>query len=173
MELIHQIRNDTLLAPYLADDCTENDICATIEETVNREQLVIIKVDDYYNSLGLGNTPPSIDCLIIQYCSDNQYQVHLVELKNVAQPRAIDSRRLEQKYETTLLDFMSNRFRSYFFDSNYQLKPKLVLIAAHVQQQKLKTYSLDFLMGCRVFSFQNKLLAIHGYPSDLTIKNCS
>jgi hypothetical protein len=173
MELIERIQNDAALMPYIALECEENEVCAAFDSEVDRARTLIIKVDDYYNNLGLDKTPSSIDCLIIQYCSENKYRLRLIELKNVKTAQSISRKSIEKKYETTLFDFMSNRFRTYFFDENYDLKLKLVLIAGRIKDQQIKAHNLDFLLGLRMYKFQNRRLAVHGTKPHLTIKNCS
>lgn len=174
MELIERIQNDATLAPYIVSDCEENEVCVEFEPTVDRAKTLIIKIDDYYNNQGLGDeTPSSIDCLIIQYCKNNNYQLRLVELKNVKTAKSIDRKSIEQKYHTTLFDFMSNRFRDYFFNESYELSLKLVLIAGQVKNESIKAHNLDFLLGLKMYRFQNKRLAVHGTKPHLTIKNCN
>jgi len=67
---------------------------------------------------------------------------------------------------------MSNRFRTYFFDEKYNLKLKLILVAGKLKADFIKSYSLDFLLGLRLFRFQNTTLGINGLPPHPIIKKC-
>jgi len=76
--MINKIRNHPQLKNFIAQTCAENNISADIAETIPAENVVILKVDQYYNSLNLGHlgkTPPSVDCLIVQKCADNKYSI--------------------------------------------------------------------------------------------------
>ena len=175
MELFDLLRNDENLKNYLRNECEDNGICVEFASEIDRKQVLIIKIDDYYNAQSLKKRPNSIDCLIIQFCGANKYTLNLVELKNVqdASNRSIPRKDLRAKFETTLYDFMSNRFRQYFNDSQFSFKYKLLLCAGKVKSQAIKAYSLDFLLSIRPFLFNNKVLAINGLPPHPLIKSCT
>lgn len=173
MSLIDNLKREVSLIPYIVAECEDEGLCVGFESDVDKENTVIIKVDDFYNGLNMSITPASIDCLIIQFCGADKYHIYLVELKNVKAPGSIGNKNLEEKYETTLNDFMSNKFRHFFFNTTYLLNLELILSAGSVGQNSIKSYSLDFLLGLRLYKFQDKILGINGLPPHPLISNCS
>lgn len=172
MDLINNIKKDPILQDFICPQCEDEGIFVEYADTTDTEKIVVIKVDDYYNSLHLEKPPPSIDCLIIQHCKENLYKVYLIELKNYKRVGAINNKNIREKFRTTLLDFMSNKFRDYFYDVSIELKTQLILIAGKVQNDTIKTYKLDFLLAFRPFRFQDKLIGIDGMPPHPLIHPC-
>lgn len=172
MELIEALKADSQLTDFIQPSCTDEGIEVHTEDGIDVSSIIVIRVDDFYNAMNIEKRPASIDCLIIQHCGNDNYRLYLAELKNVDRANFISNKNLEEKFETTLLDFMSNRFRDYFFNEKYQLKLKLLLVAGKVKDDFIKSYSLDFLLGLRLFRFQNKTLAINGMPPHPIIKKC-
>ena len=82
------------------------------------------------------DTPKSPDCLIVQKCANEQYKIYVVELRNVKSQKNkyIDRSGIRAKFETCLLDFMSDRFRPYFYDERYQFKLHLILVAGKISE---------------------------------------
>jgi len=172
MDLIKKLQEDQSLNDFICPHCEDEGIIVKHTNEVDIEKILVIKVDDYYNSLHLKTPPPSIDCLIIQYCKETQYKVYLVELKNIKRITSINKKNIEDKFDTTLFDFMSDRFRDHFFDENINLKLQLILSAGKVMDSTIKTHRLDFLLGLKLFRFQGKLIGINGVPPHPLIHPC-
>lgn len=170
MTLIETIKSNSEIADFIKPKCEDGGICVEIDESVSNENYVIIKVDEFYNSLKIKSPPPSVDCLIVQLCSNGSYRVLLVELKNVKQAKLIDNKNLTEKFRNTLFDFMSNRFKSIF--DEHEFRTQLLLCAGRVNDELNKSLTLDFLLGLRPIKFRNKLMGIDGYPPTPTIKPC-
>lgn len=122
--LIDNIRESLVLQSYLRDICEDEGICVDINPVISSKDYIIIKVDDFYNSidpkfLGLEKTPPSPDCLIILKCADNNYSLTIVELRNVQSSKGFTVKEIKEKFETCLNDFMLIRFKEYF-DYSYK-----------------------------------------------------
>ena len=174
MELINLLNEDKILQIHIKPECEDEGLCVDFEETIDRNTTLILKVDDFYNSLNIAERPASIDCLIIQFCGENKYKLSLVELKNVQRPHHIDSKNLRANFETTLYDFMSNRFRDYFYSEAFDLKIELILCAGKLQtDNSFRSYKLDFLLGIKPFRFDGKLIGINGIPPIPIIRSCS
>lgn len=173
MGLFDDLKNDEIINSFIVPECEDEGICVEIDETVADDSILIIKVDDYYNSLKIEKRPASVDCLIIQKCGDGKYQLFLVELKNVEAAKHINRKNLVEKFETSILDFLSNLLRTHFFNSAYQFKKlRLILSAGKVKSSDIKKYELDFLLGLRLFKFQNKIIGINGIPPHPLMKRC-
>jgi len=173
MELINLLNEDEILQEYIKPECEDEGLCVDFEETIDRNTTLVLKVDDFYNDFNIADRPASVDCLIIQFCSENNYKLFLIELKNVERAQKIDRKNLREKFETTLYDFMSNRFRSYFYREVFDLKIELILCAGKLQNDNsFKSYKLDFLLGLKPFRFDGKLIGINGLPPTPIIKSC-
>lgn len=171
--LINDIRADETLAPYLSQDCCENDVCVDFDPAVLPADFVVIKVDTFYNAtVPNPGTPKSPDCLIVQRCGDDSYKIYVVELKNVRFQSVLDANDLRDKFHTCLTDFMSNRFRQYFYDLNHQFKLKLILVAGRVKPGYTMNFKLDFLLTMRPLKFADKFYGIEGENPNPLIHPC-
>lgn len=173
MELINLLNDDEILQKYIQPECEDEGLCVDFEESIDKNTTIVLKIDDYYNGLNLAETPPSIDCLIVQFCRESTYKIFLIELKNVERARLIDSKNLREKFNTTLYDFMSNKFRDYFYNEAFDLKIKLILCAGkRKNDNRIRSYKLDFLLGLKPFRFDGKLIGINGLPPTPVIREC-
>jgi len=92
MDLIQALKTDAELADFIQPSCTDEGIEVHTEDGVDASSIAVIKVDDFYNSFNIEKRPASIDCLIIQYCGDNNYRLYLIELKNVENANSISNK---------------------------------------------------------------------------------
>ena len=83
MDLIQELKADEELTDFIKSSCTDEGIDVQMEEGIDVSSIIVIKIDDFYNSLKRAKTPASIDCLIVQYCGNSNYRLYLIELKNV------------------------------------------------------------------------------------------
>lgn len=176
MNLIDQIRSDEALKPFLADQCEENGLCVEFSTKISRRDYVIIKVDAFYNACNdykspetrLMNAPPSIDCLIVLSCNGNaKYRVLLVELKNTSRnpPQA----NMVSKFETTLKNFMSERFGNHFYDTHFDLEIGLYLKVAKLSDaQILRSVTAKYLVGLGTLRFGGRYYNFEKLPELVT-----
>jgi hypothetical protein len=125
IDLLADVCSDPALSSFLCEACSENGFAVGFNPALAPENRVVIRVDAYYNSLSWSATeptPPSPDCLIIVRCTDGRYRLYVVELKDVGVARNINRNlgQIREKFKTCLSDFMSNRFRKYFFNERYE-----------------------------------------------------
>lgn len=109
--MIERIKTHEILKKFVVEECCENDVSVSFHPEISPNDYVIIKVDDYYNSLGESHTPASVDCLIIRKCVNTGYGLTLVELKNIEEFKYFRLKNLEEKFETTIQDFIEKRFK--------------------------------------------------------------
>ncbi len=168
--MINRIKNHSILSSFLEDTCCENGISITFDESISTESYVIIQIDKYYNSLRLGdNTPASIDCLIVRECINTGYGLTLVELKNIESGKGFEVRNMKEKFETTLFDFIKNKFRNPL-DINYN-EIKLYFVSKQEIYKRDIGLKMEVLINTR-FEFNNKKLMITPRMPTPTIKNC-
>lgn len=171
MELLNLLRNEPKITDFFRPECEDEGICIEVDNDIEEDNILIIKTDDYYNSLNLEKTPPSTDCLIIQRCKNNTYKIYLIELKNVERAKLINKNNLREKFRTVLLDFINDKFRSIFNEFEFS-KIELVLCAGKVTEEGTKNYDLKFLLALPPILFRGLRLGVNGYPPVPTIKSC-
>ena len=120
--MINQIKNDDILKTFTCITCEENGICATIDDQITEEEVAIVKVDGFYSSLKLKETPPSIDFLVSVDCTENSYVLYLIELKNINSPGGFNIKNVYGKFRTTIEDFMSVKFSYIYLNPKYSIK---------------------------------------------------
>lgn len=156
-DMINLIKNDQELSGFIVDECTENDICVDMDNVIDKNDYVIIKVDDYYNSLNIPNRPPSPDCLIVQKCKNGDYALIIVELKNIKNSKGFTVDNMCAKFDTCLTDFIPLRFSKYF-DLDYKSICLLFVSKIEIYRRDHGLY-MDALINKR-FSFRGKNLKI-------------
>ncbi|MGB1243284.1 MAG: hypothetical protein ACPG49_12225 [Chitinophagales bacterium] len=172
--LIENLKNEELLKDFIKESCEDEGICIAIEEGVEKVDLLVIKPDEYYNSLKIEKRPASVDCMVIQRCKENHFHIYLIELKNVKNLRGVKKEKdnLREKFETCLMDFIRGRFREHFVKEEFEITFKLRLVAGKITDTVVKRHSLKFLMQIPPFQYFGKFLAIDGYPTDYIIPKC-
>lgn len=151
--MLSKIKENQELSKFIVEKCCENEVCVTIDKSISNNDYIIIKVDDFYNSLNLGNnTPPSPDCLIFRKCVDSGFGLTIVELKNITTNKHFDLENLVQKFETCLNDFIKIKFKEYF-DIEY-VDVKLFFVS-HIE-----IYKRD--LGLKMETLINKTFKFNG-----------
>lgn len=119
--MINAILSNENLKIILSDEVRENSVFVSLDSDfyfddgkLNYEKIVNLSVDTYYNSLGLSETPPSIDNLLVIDRGDNKYSLYLIELKDVKKLRRISNENIRAKFDTSINDFMMVRFYDEF-----------------------------------------------------------
>lgn len=119
--LFEKILQTPELLRITASYCSENDMEVCLCPSLKDENIIILKIDDYYSTHnGMNSPPPSIDCLIIVKCEQEEcYNIFLVELKDISSPKYFETDNVKKKFETTVDDFLKNRFKDIFENEKY------------------------------------------------------
>lgn len=156
--MIEAIVNNNLLRSLLKDEVKENNACVILDADfylengkLDNEKIINLAIDEYYNSLNLGNTPPSIDNLLVINRGDKKYAVYLIELKDVRKLSRLCNINIRSKFNTTIDDFMLERFQTEF------------------NQDDIKITDLNLWLVCNRFSFMNEAISDEDYEK--RIKN--
>lgn len=169
MQMLQRIKNNSVLAQFIEEECCENGVCVTFDRDIDRESYIIIKVDKYYNSLTIEDRPASVDCLIIRKCEKSGFGLTLVELKSNKNSKNIDLSNIKEKYHTTLYDFIEKRFKEELRVAFNDVKLYFVSnIELYRRDLGLK---MDVLINTR-FRYSGKTLMIHPMMPNPTIKKC-
>lgn len=167
--MIEKIKKHPELSKWVVDDCCENGICVTFSDDVELSTVVILKVDDFYNSLHIEKRPKSIDCLIVRKCKGIGFGLTLVELKDISSMGHYSVSDISAKFHTTLYDFIERRFKDQLLHDFKDIKLYFVSkIEVHKRDQGLK---METLINLR-FNFQGRRLMIYPKMPSPAIKNC-
>lgn len=179
--MIQKIKNCKELIPYLKKVIEDEGIEVGIDEKIIPERLAIVKVDDYYNGLHMRFPPKSIDFCVVVDCTCSWYVLYLLELKNVNSPKKLNIKDIQEKFENTIVDFLSKRFENVFLQEQYKYRDvKLYLVSdayglkgkystyteyKKIQDRKQKIQSkdslrVDFNLGSKLFKFRGKIVKI-------------
>lgn len=156
--MIEAIYSNDDLRAICKNEVKENNACVNLDSSfyldngsLNYEQIINLAVDEYYNGIGLGNTPPSIDNLLVINRGDKKFAIYLIELKDVKKLSRLCNINIRSKFNTTIDDFMLERFK-YEFD-----------------RDDVKITDLNLWLVCNRFSFMNKSISDEDYEK--RIKN--
>ena len=167
--MISKIKAHEKLQAFLVSECCENNVSVIFDPNVSSAGYVIIKVDDFYNSLGLEKTPPSLDCMIIRKCLVSGFGLTLVELKEISSAGSFKIDNLKAKFETCLDDFIQKRFKD-LLDKDYK-SIKLYFVSNIEIYKRDIGLKLEVLINIR-FDYQGRKLMIEPRMPHPTITNC-
>lgn len=177
--MIHQIKMNSKLHPYICDEIEDSGIKVEIDENLYNDKYAIVKVDDYYNNQHMAIIPKSIDFLVAVDCECNSYTLYLLELKNVKSPKFLVIKDIHEKFQNTIDDFMTFRFGEIFLNDKYKYNDiKLYLVSdAYNMKGKYENYEknkifkekinnkdslkIEFSLGGKLFKFRNRILKIN------------
>lgn len=169
--LLNRIKADETLSKFIKDRCEDEGICVQIEDKMLIENYLIIKPDDYYNSLNVERRPKSPDCLIIQKCQDNvNYSLTIAELKGgKAQNNPFAVEEIIEKFETCLKDFMGKRFKIYF--NRYFKRIDIYLVSNKEIYKQDAGLKIKILQSKR-FEYNGGIYYIKPYMPNPAVKIC-
>lgn len=180
--MIQEIKSCKELIPYLRNKIEDEKIEVGIEDNLSEQQLAIIKVDDFYNDLHIASPPKSIDFVVAVDCECCSYVLYLLELKNVNSPKKLNIRDIQEKFGTTISNFLTERFGYIFLNDKYKYKDiKLYLVSdAYGVSEKYKTYEeyrkiqdkkqriqskdslrVDCNLASRLYKFKGRIVSIN------------
>ena len=177
--MIRTIKENKQLKPYLRGKLEDEGIQVDVSGDIEEEQIANIKVDDYYAGLHLALTPKTIDFLTAVDCECDTYVLYLLEFKNVGSPSGLVTRDIHEKFENTLNDFMSERFKDIFLNDRFKYRKILLYLVSNgyrvgrgyknfseyraVQEKIHNRDSLktDMSLANKPFSFRGKVLKIN------------
>lgn len=167
--MIKRIKADPILSKFIGKECCENNICVTFADDVDMDNVVIVKVDKYYESLKMEFTPPSIDCLIIRKCLSGGYALTLVELKKTKKQKHLDVKNLKEKFHTTINEFIKTTFYKYY-DIDYK-NVKLYFVSNIENDARDKGIKLETRIN-DIYHFRGRRYLIQPELPNPTINNC-
>ncbi len=180
--MISKIKNTTELQPYFVNELEEHTYRVNFDVQIDRDvNTIIIRIDNYYASLRMGNTPPSTDGLIVlKRNNNNNYNIYIVELKNIKDFSRITKDNIIGKFQTTIDDFMKVRYGCIFLDTSYIIDDIFLYFVTDPLRQtetgagyddmmaKYRGTFIDFLFTIPPFEFRGMYKRIeHHLPNPL------
>lgn len=154
--MINDIKNDFILRNFVREQCEDEGLCVEIDPRIPPERVVIIKVDDYYNSFNVEKRPASPDCLIIVQCSDTTFSATIAEMKNIDYSAGFTVENMKEKFDTCLNDFMRKQFAKYF---DREFKKITLFFVNRIELHRASAYDdtlkTKILMNT-LFTFRNR-----------------
>ncbi|KAB2915929.1 MAG: hypothetical protein F9K23_09350 [Bacteroidetes bacterium] len=166
--MLNKIETDPELSKIIVCECCENGVCVTIDKKIDRNDYIILKPDNYYNTKNFAVPPPSADCIIIRKCKDNGWGLTIAELKNIQTSSNFELENLTEKFKTCLNDFIQNRFKIL----NIEYKDIKLYFVSNIEIYKRDIGpKVDMLINTR-FKYREKQYMITPYMPNPMIKNC-
>jgi len=167
--LFQKLKSHTILSNFIFDKCEENGICVNIDERIEKDNVLIIKPDEFYNSLNIGNRPASPDCMIIVRCANGGYSLTIVELKDIDTSSRFEVKNMFEKFETCFNDFICNRFADVLHIEYKRIKLYFV--------SKIEIYKRDAslkikILQSKTYSYNGKRFHIEPQMPVPAIKPC-
>ena len=174
--MIEMINSENTLIPFLHHKIEDEGKEAEVDSTLKPEEYIGIKVDDYYNTFT--NPPKSVDFIVAVDCSCDSFVLYIIEFKNVKSPNYLDIKAIHEKFETTINDFMKNKYNHIFCNDKFKYKDiKLFLISdaygvngrfenhtyyrEHMEKMNKKdSLKVDNYLGEKIYKFRNKYRTI-------------
>jgi hypothetical protein len=169
--MLDKIYKTEALLPFLKEECCENEVCISFDAGINKEDYVVIKVDEYYNGLKLAKTPPSPDCLIIRKCEYSGYGLTIVELKNIQKSKRFDLDNMISKFNACINDFIMIRFKDLLFKDYADIKLYFVSKINSYDNDRDQGLKLETLIETK-FHYNGKKHMIRATMPNPTIKKC-
>ncbi|MBW1650579.1 MAG: hypothetical protein JRJ44_07900 [Deltaproteobacteria bacterium] len=183
--LINNLRYVKELSDFILDKCDDTEDSkgnfeVITDKSINLENILIIKVD-YFLQKKIHPNPKAPDCLIIQRCAENEFDIYVVELKDVKRPRKINKKDVREKFTNCYELFIKKEFKEYFYSDKIKIRNiKLWLVAdphnirEYPQREHYnKVTEFDMLLEQVTIKYFNKSIRIKRYHQNPTIKDCS
>ena len=186
--MFEEIKKDSQLSKIIRNFCEDNhfEICISDNLEENDENLLILKIDDYYSTKNFTKPPKSIDCLILVRCHNESFNMFLIELRNIKNSKGFNRKEIYQKFQNTFELFLNDEFskifvkysysniKCYFVSDPYGYKKRDNSLTKEnfLEKQHCKNLNKDWLMSFKPFKFKNRLYSISIEMPTPTIDEC-
>jgi hypothetical protein len=171
----------------MCHDCSENNASVEFDNSLlikgylNDEKVLILNPDNFYHSSRMHNPPPSVDCLILINCTEQEhYDLYLIELKDVKNTRELKYEIIVEKFKTMINQFFLE-FSAIFSSVNYKTI-HFYLVTTYPKggcqlsnddyHSRIAGSALDAYGSRKPLKLFNKAILIQPKASPLTITSC-
>lgn len=118
--MLQMIRSERRLTDYCRHEISDAGVEVKVDEKLQKDEYIGIKVDDYYAGLRRKDTPKSVDFIVVVDCACDSYALYILELKGVTSPPGTNE--IQEKFATTINRFMSEEFKDIFLHDRFKYK---------------------------------------------------
>ncbi len=184
LKMIKLLREKIELHNFFVNEIKENGAFIEIDNSfydenhnLNNEEILNIAIDNYYNSLSLRDTPPSIDNLVIIERSTKKYSLYLIELKYISKLSRLNLDNIKNKFKTVLNDFMLNKFHDEFNHQDvciidfqcWLVSNRFNFMSSEISDEeysrRIRNTLIEKLLLIRPFRFRGKIALIQSIAS--------
>lgn len=182
--MISRIQNESKLRNCIRYEIEEiqldngSKINVDVDERLTHRDYVGVKVDDYYKGLHIAKPPKSVDFVVVVKNSRGSYTMYIIEFKDVDSPAGLKIRDIQDKFTTTIYDFLSDKFKDIFLNERYKYADiGLYLVSdaygltgkaesyekyKQIQEKidKKDTLKVDKRLAEKTYKFRNRFLTI-------------
>ena len=176
--MISRIQNEPKLKSCIRYEIEDEGIEVGVDEKLTHSEYAGVKVDDYYNGLHDATPPKATDYVVAVDNSCDSYNLYILEMKNVKEPKFLDIRAIQDKFSTTINDFLSIRFKDIFLSDKYKYKDICLYLVSdaygaggsfHSHEEyrkylekidKKDSLKVDNNLGRKIYKFRNRFLTI-------------
>lgn len=186
--MIKSILANNILVNHFKHEIKENGVSVKIDKEfylddskLNLECLVNISIDEFYNSQRMRQTPPSIDNLLVIDRGNKRFSLYLIELKDVSTLDYLSFENIRGKFETTINDFMANRFKNEFYISDTKISDFNIWLVCNQfeflgkkmtdedYEKRVKNTIIEKLLLIPPFKFRGKLAMLQAMHDNIVI----
>lgn len=171
IEYLDVIRQDPTLTDYICEECKEHASEYKIHKSFKENEKICFSVDKFYNDQGLSETPPSVDCLLLQACKTNRDEIHiyLVELKDRNRNTGLDRDNIRSKFKTSLYEFLGAKINPPDY---FKYKVRLILVTKKNIMRSSATYDYLMSLGHFICTLNGKRIFIEFNQSESVTDEC-
>ena len=176
--MISRIQNEPKLKSCIRYEIEDEGIEVGVDEKLTHSEYAGVKVDDYYNGLHDATPPKATDYVVAVDNSCDSYNLYILEMKNVKEPKFLDIRAIQDKFSTTINDFLSIRFKDIFLSDKYKYKDICLYLVSdaygaggsfHSHEEyrkylekidKKDSLKVDNNLGRKIYKFRNRFMTI-------------
>ncbi|MCL2253541.1 MAG: hypothetical protein FWC09_03780 [Lachnospiraceae bacterium] len=176
--MIQMIKTNKKLVPHLSEIIEDEGIYVDISNKIKDDEIVIIKVDDYYKSLKQNHGLKSVDFIVVVDCACNTFAMYLLEFKNIKKPKNLKFGEINEKFKNTIDDFLSIRFENIFDNDKFRYKKIFLYLVSDLYKDrgdhenfeeyikyrkkigKKDTLKTEMNLANKLYKFRNHLLRI-------------
>ena len=176
--MISRIQNEPKLKSCIRYEIEDEGIEVGVDEKLTHSEYAGVKVDDYYNGLHDAMPPKAADYVVAVDNSCDSYNLYILEMKNVKESKFLDIRAIQDKFSTTINDFLSIRFKDIFLSDKYKYKDICLYLVSdaygvggsfHSHEEyrkylekidKKDSLKVDNNLGRKIYKFRNRFLTI-------------
>ena len=142
--MIKTICNTKALKDFLYWDFEDAGVRIDVDQKLEKDEYVGIKVDDYYHRKNaVKPIPKAVDFLISVDCSSDAYVLYIIELKGNKKRDSFTAEDIQEKFETTIEAFMKREYADIYCNDRYRYKDVLLYLVSTRFLERARKLGID------------------------------